>query len=72
MIGLDQTHRDGGVARPLGDLLLSGRALPSFSSWIAGTAVCRSWKMIDAVMYGMMPRPKIVDWLNEPPEKIDA
>ena len=28
--------------------------------------------MIDAVMYGMMPRPKIVDWLSEPPEKIEA
>ena len=28
--------------------------------------------MIDAVMYGMMPRPKIVDCCRLPPEKIDA
>jgi len=28
--------------------------------------------MIDAVMYGMIPSPKIVDWLNEPPEKMEA
>ena len=30
-----------------------------------------SWKMIDALMYGINPRPKIVDWLMLPPEKID-
>jgi len=28
--------------------------------------------MIDAVMYGMIPRPKSVDCWSDPPEKIDA
>ncbi len=29
-------------------------------------------RMPNAVMSGMMPSPKMVDWLKEPPEKIDA
>ena len=41
----------------------------SFSS--AGTTLASSWKMIDAEMYGMMPRPKMVLWLSVVPPSIE-
>jgi len=35
----------------------------------AGTTTVRSWRMIDAEMYGMMPRAKMVKLRRLPPEK---
>jgi len=42
-------------------------SLCSFSS--EGTTVISSCRIIDAEMYGMMPRPKIVLCWSEPPVK---
>ena len=36
----------------------SSPSLASFSKY--GTTACRSWKMMEALMYGMMPRAKMV------------
>ena len=43
---------------------------PSFASFSKyGITACRSWMMIDALMYGMMPSAKIVTRLKLPPAK---
>ena len=42
---------------------------PSFCSFSSeGTTTCSSCRMIDAVMYGMIPSAKIASWLSAPPE----
>ena len=43
---------------------------PSFASFSKyGMTAWRSWRMIDALMYGMMPRAKIVDAVEVPPRE---
>jgi hypothetical protein len=61
----------GRVARPLLDLLAPGLA-PFWSFSSDGTTVARSWKMIEAEMYGMTPSPKIVLCDRLPPENSDT
>ena len=53
--GLEQGDADGPVAGELRDLLPTVLAF-RWSFWKYGTTAPISWMMMDAVMYGMMPR----------------
>ena len=59
---------DGDVAGPLRDLLLPDLALFCHCSSF-GITTPSSCMMIDAVMYGMIPRKKIATLVIAPPEK---
>ncbi len=57
------------VARRVHSMIFWRPVGPSCCNCLSvGTTCPRSWKMIDAEMYGMTPSPKIVECPNAPPE----
>ena len=66
---LDDAQHDRQVARVLRDLAAARARLPSAAARGTGNTTVINCRMIDEVMYGMMPSAKIVSRRKLPPLK---